>query len=150
MKTSEKGLALIKEFEGFQSKPYKCPAGVPTIGYGSTFYLNGSKVKLTDRAITEKEATDLLVKSLVKYEHTVNVTVKVPLDQNEFDALVSFVYNLGAGNFISSTLLKLINSEAPPAEIAQQFIKWNKCNGEPLAGLTRRREAERDLYLGVH
>ena len=121
MKTSEKGLALIKEFEGFQSKPYKCPAGVPTIGYGSTFYLNGSKVKLTDRAISEKEATDLLVKSLVKYEHTVNVTVKVPLEQNEFDALVSFVYNLGAGNFVSSTLLKLINSEASPADIAQQI-----------------------------
>ena len=98
MKTSEKGLALIKAFEGFQSKPYKCPAGVPTIGYGSTFYLNGSKVKLTDRAISEKEATDLLIKSLARYEHTVNAAVKVQLDQNEFDALVSFVYNLGAGN----------------------------------------------------
>ena len=73
----------------------------------------------------------------------------MPLDQNEFDALVSFVYNLGSGNFISSTLLKLINANASPVEIAQQFIKWNKCNGEPLDGLTRRREAERDLYLGV-
>ena len=149
MKTSEKGLALIKEFEGFKSKPYKCPAGVPTIGYGSTFYLNGSKVKLTDRAISEKEASELLIKSLAKYENTINVAVKVPLDQNEFDALVSFVYNLGSGNFISSTSLKLINANASPVEIAQQFIKWNKCNGEPLDGLTRRREAERDLYLGV-
>ena len=149
MKTSEKGLAMIKEFEGFKSKPYKCPAGVPTIGYGSTFYLNGSKVKLTDRAISEKEASELLIKSLAKYENTINVAVKVPLDQNEFDALVSFVYNLGSGNFISSTLLKLINANASPVEVSQQFIKWNKCNGEPLDGLTRRREAERDLYLGV-
>lgn len=144
---SEKGLNLIKEFEGCKLKAYKCPAGVWTIGIGSTLYPNGTKVKEGDTLVSEKAAMELLADTLAKYENAVNKETKVILTQPEFDALVSFTYNVGVGNFVSSTLLKLLNSGEPSSIVAAQFHRWNKVHGKPCSGLIRRREAEAALFL---
>jgi lysozyme len=146
MKTSQAGLGLIKQFEGLRLKPYLCSAGVATIGYGSTMYADGRKVTLKDAAITESQAIELLANTLGKYEKAVNDYVKVPLTQNEFDALVSFTYNLGAGNLLSSTLLKKLNA-GDKAGAANQFEVWNKAGGKVLQGLVTRRAAEKALFL---
>lgn len=146
MKTGLNGLNLIKEKEGLRLKPYLCSAGVATIGYGSTMYADGRKVTLKDAAISEKQALELLANTLGKYEKAVNDYVKVQLTQNEFDALVSFTYNLGAGNLLSSTLLKKINA-GDKAGAANQFDVWNKAGGKVLEGLVKRRAAEKDLFL---
>ena len=146
MKTSQAGLGLIKQFEGLRLKPYLCSAGVATIGYGSTMYADGRKVTLKDAAITEPQALELLANTLGKYEKAVNDYVKVTLTQNEFDALVSFTYNLGAGNLLSSTLLKKLNA-GDKAGAANQFEVWNKAGGKVLQGLVTRRAAEKALFL---
>lgn len=146
MKTGLNGLNLIKEKEGLRLKPYLCSAGVATIGYGSTMYADGRKVTLKDAAISEKQALELLANTLGKYEKAVNDYVKVQLTQNEFDALVSFTYNLGAGNLLSSTLLKKINA-GDKAGAANQFEVWNKAGGKVLEGLVKRRAAEKALFL---
>lgn len=146
-KTSDRGIKLIKEFETFKSKPYLCPAGVPTIGYGSTYYPDGRKVKLSDPPITEEEASELLNNTLDNYELAVNRLCKVHLNQNQFDALVSFTYNLGEENFRTSTLLKKVNSNPSDPAIANEFARWVKSKGKTLNGLIRRREAESKLYF---
>ena len=142
--TGEKGLALIKQFEGLRLDAYICPAGVPTIGYGTT-KVNGQAVKVPS-TITESQANDYLKSDVKTFEQAVNSAVTVPVTQNQFDALVSFTYNLGPGNLRSSTLLKKLNA-ADYAGAADEFPKWNKSGGKELAGLTRRRNAERDLFL---
>lgn len=147
MKMSEEGLELIKEFEGCKLEAYKCPAGVWTIGVGSTLYEDGSKVQKGDYLESEDEAMDLLALTLGKYEQSVAKAVHVPLTQNEFDALVSFTYNVGGANLASSTLLKLLNSGESKSIVAKEFHKWNKAGGKELAGLTRRRQAEARLFL---
>ena len=147
MKMSEEGLELIKEFEGCKLEAYKCPAGVWTIGVGSTLYEDGSKVQKGDYLKSEDEAMDLLALTLGKYEQSVTKSVHVPLTQNEFDALVSFTYNVGGANLASSTLLKLLNSGESKSIVAKEFHKWNKAGGKELAGLTRRRQAEARLFL---
>lgn len=147
MKTSSKGKAIIKQYEGFRAKPYLCPANVPTIGYGATYYLDGRKVKLSDPAISESDADKLLDKMLVKYEDAVNRYVQVPMTQNQFDALVSFCYNLGQENLRNSTLLKKLNNKDYNGA-ADQFLRWNRAGGKVLAGLTKRRTDERKLFLG--
>jgi len=146
-KTGEKGIALIKSFEGFVGKPYKCPAGIPTIGYGATFYTDGHKVKMDDSAINESQATDLLKSMLVSFEKYVDSYCVDTLNQNQFDALVSFCYNLGPANLKASTLLKKVNLNPNDPTIKDEFMKWNKAAGKVLAGLTRRREAEANLYF---
>ena len=146
MKTSNKGKAIIKQYEGFRAKPYLCPAGAPTIGYGATYYTNGRKVKLSDPAISEADADKLLDKMLVKYEDAVNRYVQVPINQNQFDALVSFCYNLGQENLRNSTLLKKLNNKDYNGA-ADQFLRWNRAGGKVLAGLTKRRTDERKLFL---
>jgi GH24 family phage-related lysozyme (muramidase) len=146
MKTGERGLKLIKEFEGCKLTAYICPAGVWTIGVGSTRYSDGSAVKKGQTLANEEAALLLLSKTLTSYEHAVNA-IKVDLTQNEFDALVSLTYNIGAGNLASSTLVKMLKAGDPKSEIAQQFLRWDKANGKPLAGLTRRRNAEAELFL---
>lgn len=143
-KTGESGKNLIKEFEGFRATAYICPAGVVTIGYGTTQIL-GTPVQLGTQ-ITTHEAERFLEEDLKKFETAVNKNVSVELTQNQFDAVVSFVYNVGIGNFIKSTLLKKLNA-AKFAEAANEFLKWNKANKKVLAGLTRRRAAERELFL---
>ena len=146
-KTGKKGIDLIKEFEGFRSKPYLDAVGIPTIGYGATYYPNGRKVKLTDNPITEEEGVKLLQNMLGVYEKAVIDLVKTKLTQNQFDALVSFTYNLGKGNLSSSTLLKKVNKNPNDVTIANEFSKWVKAGGKTLKGLVRRRKAESDLYF---
>jgi lysozyme len=143
----EEGVELIKLFEGFKSKPYKCPAGIPTIGYGATFYPNGKKVTMSDKAITEQEATDLLKNMLKTFEKYVDSYCIDTINQNQFDALVSFAYNLGPANLKSSTLLKKVNTNPNDETIRAEFMKWVKAGGKTLKGLVRRREAEANLYF---
>lgn len=146
-KASQKGLDLIKRFEGLELKPYKCPAGIPTIGYGNTYYPSGAKVKLTDPAITEIVAEALLKFLLGSYEKDVDSFCRDDINQNQFDALTSFAYNCGPRNLKSSTLLKKVNANPNDPTIKAEFLKWNKANGRVLAGLTKRRQAEADLYF---
>ena len=146
MNVSEKCLALIREFEGFRSKPYLCPAGVPTIGYGSTYYADGRPVKMTDAPISEAQAQELLQATLTKYEDCVNGAVKMPINQNQFDAFVSFTYNLGCGVFRKSSMLRQFNQGYTP-QAAEQFARWNRGGGKVLAGLVSRRAAERALFV---
>ena len=139
MKISAKGLALIKEFEGCELTAYVCPAGVLTIGYGST----GPHVS-SGQTITEAEAEALLLKDLVRFEKAVNELVKVPMSQNAYDALVSFTFNCGEGAFAESTLLRELNEGKDPNAVAKaQFPRWTNSG---LAGLVRRRTAEVELF----
>lgn len=141
MRTSQKGIDLIKKFEGCRLEAYKCPAGIWTIGYGHTKGVqNGQK-------ITQAQAEEFLIEDLKVYEKAVESCVKVPLSQNQFDALVSFCYNCGSGALKTSTLLRLLN-EGKYSEAGEQFLRWNKAGGRVLAGLTRRREEEREMFLG--
>ena len=146
MKTGERGLDLIKEFEGCKLSAYQCPAGIWTIGIGSTHYGDGTPVTKSRTLPTEKAAIALLAATIGQYEKAVNA-VGVELTQNEFDALVCLCYNIGAGNFLKSTLVKMLKAGDDKAEIAQQFLRWDKAGGKPLAGLTRRRNAEAELFL---
>jgi lysozyme len=139
MKIGFKGLNLIKEFEGFRAKAYKCPAGVWTIGYGHT---RGVTPTMT---ITLVEAEKLLRQDVGWAETVVNEYVSVGLNQSQFDALVSFVFNVGSGHFKSSTLLKKLN-KGEYKEVPIELKRWNKANGKVLPGLTRRRKAEGDLF----
>ncbi len=134
------GLALIKEFEGLQLEAYLCPAGVPTIGYGST-----AGVHLGDR-ITEATAEALLKEELRQFEAAVSQAVQVPLTVNQFSALVCFAYNVGTEAFRSSTLLQVLNQGSYEAA-AQELLRWNKAAGGVLPGLVRRRTAEQQLFL---
>ena len=140
MKTSERGLALIRQFEGLRLSAYKCPTDVPTIGYGTT---KGVKMGMT---IDKAEAERLLRDDVERFEQYVDKLVTVPLTQGQFDALVSFCYNLGPANLEQSTLLKYLNTGLY-ADAANQFMRWNKANKAVLAGLTRRRAAEQALFL---
>jgi lysozyme len=137
---SEKGLDLIRRFEGLSLQAYRCPAGILTIGYGST----GPHVK-AGKVITTAEANDLLLKDVKRFEDGVSAIVG-PTTQPRFDALVSFAFNLGLGNLMSSTLLKRHKS-GDFQGAADQFLRWNKAKGKVLPGLTKRRAAERALYL---
>lgn len=143
MKTSAKGLALIKSFEGCRLVAYPDPAtgGDPwTIGYGTT---DGVRPGMT---ITQQEAENLLRKDLDKFEKGVAELVKVDITQSMFDALVSFSYNVGLANLKSSTLLRMVNARDFQGA-AQQFVRWNRAAGKVMNGLTRRRLAESDLFL---
>ena len=144
---SQKGLDLIKQFEGLSLKPYKCPANIWTIGYGNTYYPDGSKVKLTDPPITAQKAEELLKFLVQSYEKSVDSFCRDDISQHKFDALTSFAYNCGVNNLKSSTLLKKVNLNPSDPAIRLEFIKWNKGAGKVLAGLTRRRQAEADLYF---
>jgi GH24 family phage-related lysozyme (muramidase) len=146
MKTGERGLKLIKEFEGCKLKAYQCPAGVWTIGIGSTHYGDGTPVTKNRTLPNEGAAMALLAATIGQYEKAVNAT-GVELTQNEYDALVCLCYNIGAGNFFKSTLVKMLKAGEDKAEIAKQFLRWDKAGGKPLAGLTRRRNAEAELFL---
>jgi len=140
MTISERGIELIKRFEGLQLKAYKCPAGVMSIGYGHT-----KDVSPTDE-ITEEKATELLKLDVKHADRVVSFYTK-NLTQNQFDALVSFVFNVGSGNFKSSTLLKKINADPKDPTIRTEFEKWVKSSGEVLPGLIARRRAESELYF---
>ena len=146
-KTGTMGIDLIKKFEGFSSKPYLGPAKICTIGYGATFYPNGKKVTMTDKALTETEGVELLKSMLSKFEQYVDSYCIDTITQNQFDALVSFCYNLGPANLKSSTLLKKVNSNPNDESIRAEFMKWTKASNKVLKGLVVRRQAEADLYF---
>ena len=146
-KTSKNGIAFIKKYEGFRSKPYKCEAGVATIGYGATYYPNGQKVKLTDPAIDEKHASLLLEAMLNPYEKAVDSYCRDDINQNQFDALVSFAYNLGNSALKSSTLLKKANANPNDKTIRNEFLKWVNAGEKRLTGLVNRRTEESNLYF---
>lgn len=145
MKISNVGLSLIKGFEGKRTSAYDDGVGVWTIGFGTIKYPNGVRVKKGD-VCTEKQAEDYLRNDLSKFEAAINKLVKVPLTQNQFDALASFTYNLGETNLSNSTLLKKLN-KGDYQGAADQFLVWKKAGGKELNGLVRRREAERSLFL---
>lgn len=147
IKASETGINLIKRFEGFSASPYICPAGVPTIGYGFTYYPNGKRVTMQDSPISEEWAEEVLRRLLQEYELATDSLTRDDLTQNQFDALVSFCYNVGVTNFRHSTLLKLVNTNPTEPNIAKQFRRWNKSNGRVIKGLVKRREAEIALYF---
>lgn len=152
LKPSPNVISLVKLSEGFSSKPYRCPAGIPTIGYGTTHYPSGVEVSMQDSSITEAQAIEYCLHELQADADTVNKFVKVTVNQNQFDALVDFVYNAGAGAFKQSTLLKLIN-QCNFALAAYEFDKWifghdPKTGGSiRLKGLVTRRNAEKNLFL---
>ena len=149
MRLDQKGYDLIKSFEGLSLKPYKCSAGVPTIGYGSTYYENGIKVQMSDAPITGARAEILLKNVADRFAQKVANLIKKPVTQNQFNALVSFAFNVGSGALASSTLLKLVNENPNNALISKEFLKWNKANGKTIQGLTNRRKKESALFFSA-
>jgi len=155
MAVGAKAEELIKRFEADDInkylKAYLDPVGIPTLGYGSTYNYDAKrKVQLGD-SITQEKAVEWLRKETKSIVPKIKALVKVPINQNQLDSLTSFVYNVGIGAFQSSTLLRLLNSGAPKAEVAAQFDRWNKgtVNGQKvvLPGLVRRRSEEKALFL---
>lgn len=144
MRTSSDGIALIKEFEGRKLSSYKCPAGIWTIGYGHTTAAGFPEV-VPNMTISAAQAEDILRRDLTKYEDAVDKAVTVALTQSQFDALVSFCYNVGPGAFAKSTLVKKLN-RGDYGSVPGELMKWNKANGKELAGLTKRRRAEAALW----
>jgi len=143
MKTSNEGIKLIKRFEGCKLKAYKCSSGVNTIGYGNTFYENGNKVLIQD-VISQERAEELLLSLLPKYEATVKRNIKIELNQNQFDALVSFCWNCGS----SSTLFRLVNMKSTDEVISTWWKShYIKGGGKFLNGLVKRRAIEADLFI---
>ncbi|MEN4524901.1 lysozyme [Pantoea agglomerans] len=140
MKVSNNGINLIKRFEGLELKSYKDSVGILTIGYGHTHAVKAGDV------ITGEQADAFLREDLQVAELTINTNVKVKLTQGQFDALVSFVFNLGSGNFVKSTLLKKLNA-ADYDLAADEFGKWVNAGGKKLPGLVKRRAAEREVFL---
>lgn len=147
MKLSSSGLDLIKRFEGYSDRPYLCAAGKPTISYGLTYYPNGKKVTMKDSKITKEEGDEMFYKIVSNFAADVLKLVKSNISVNQLNALTSFAYNVGVGNFQKSTLLKLVNVNPNDAMIAKEFLKWNKAGGKVLNGLTNRRIAESALYF---
>ena len=146
-RVNKAGIDLIKSFEGLFLKPYLDPIQIPTIGYGTIQYENGNKVTMKDPAITEARAVELLQWEVDMKAAAVEKMCKVQLNDNEFAALSSFSYNVGSSALEKSTLMKLLNAGTDRAAVADQFLRWDKAGGKQLPGLTRRRQAERSLFL---
>lgn len=156
MKADKQGIEFIKHFEGCKLKPYLCSAGVPTIGYGNTFYPNGAKVTLKDAPITLAKVDELFLFILSFFEKDVSKLIgKLPLHQHRFNAILSFAYNVGTdidqdnvpeGLGDSNLLKKIIANQNDPS-IWGEFLAWDKAGGKKVLGLTRRRNAEAHLYF---
>lgn len=142
-RTSARGQALLHQFEGFRADAYLDSVGVWTIGYGTTIS-GGTKVQKGDR-VTRAEAERLFQTDLERFEKSVRTLVKVPINQNQFDALVSFTYNVGVNALRTSTLLRYLNAGRYD-EAADQFLRWNKGGGRVIQGLANRRKVERALF----
>ncbi|OXL40022.1 muraminidase [Enterobacter mori] len=141
--TGNGGIALIKQYEGLRLTTYKDAVGIPTIGYG---HVENPVPPGGTRTISAEAAEQLLREDLQRFEHDVNNMLTVEVTQNQFDALVSFTFNLGPANLQSSTLLRKVNSGDFDGA-ADEFLKWNHAGGQVLAGLTARRNAEKSLFL---
>lgn len=148
MRVDNKGLDLIKQFEGFSSKPYLDSVGVPTIGYGFTYYPDGKRVTINDYSISEEHATTLLAEIIKPYEIGVDSMTRDDITQNQFNALVSFAYNLGLKSLQGSTLLKKVNRNPNDKTIKDEFLKWVNSGGKKLQGLVNRRNKEAEVYFG--
>lgn len=151
MRLHRLGINIVMHFESFRSRPYLCPANKPTIGYGSRRYKNGRKVTLSDPQITQEAAYDLLVFFMDKCGEDIKKCLKVDLNDYQFSALVSFVYNIGITQFKTSSVLKLVNENPNNPAIRERFMRWNKItiDGKKVVsnGLINRRKAEADLYF---
>jgi len=141
MNTSTEGIELIKHYEGCELKAYRCPADVLTIGYGVT------KGVTEDMEITQQQADEMLEAELVEYEHYLDNMVKVTLNQNQYDSLIAWIYNLGPTNLKKSTLLIVLNN-GNYENVPDQIKRWNKANGKVLNGLVKRRNSEALLFEG--
>ena len=146
MKLNKEGKELIKRFEGLKLQSYQCSAKRWTIGYGNTFYEDGTAVKKGD-IITKERAEKLFDIIVAEFCIKVDRNIKTILTENQYSAIVSFTYNVGIGNLNKSTLLRKVNFNPNDPTIRQEFIKWNKAGGKVLAGLTTRRSAEALLYF---
>ena len=150
MKLSDKGFEMLALFEGFRSAPYRDAVGVPTIGYGNTYYLDGRKVKMTDKPISRDEAKRLKMVVINKdFSPAVRKTLadsKVPITQNMFDACVSLAYNIGVSAFAKSSVVRYLNA-GNKQKAGDAFLLWNKAGGRVLDGLARRRKREREVFL---
>lgn len=152
MRLDTNGINLIAEFEGLSLVPYYATAeekakGIVTIGYGNTFYPNGTKVKITDKPITKAQALEYLKYVADSFASKVDDLVIPNITQNQFNALVSIAYNIGLGAFKISTLIKKVNANPNDPAINNEFLKWNKQAGKVLNGLTRRRIKESAVYF---
>jgi lysozyme len=139
-------LSIIRKYEGLKLKAYKCPAGVWTIGFGATFYENGTKVKEGD-VITRDRADKLLFFMAQKFLAAIRPMITAKLTANQESALLSFAYNVGTEAFRRSTLLRKVNANPADPTIRQELAKWVKAGGAVLPGLQRRRAEEADLYF---
>ena len=147
MKLNKKGIEMMHKYEGLKLTAYLCPAKVWTIGYGNTFYEDGSKVKQGDK-ITKERAEQLFFNITNKnFAEPLLKLLKVELNENQFSALVCFAYNVGTGALAKSTLLRKVNINPNDLTIRNEFMRWNKAGGKVLRGLTLRRESEANLYF---
>jgi lysozyme len=146
MNTSKEGLSIIKRFEGWSPRPYRDPIGIPTIGYGSIWGLDRNRLTMAHRKITQVEGEAMLFRILLHTERAVRRLIIEPLTSNEFSALISFTYNLGAGNLQRSTLRMKAN-RGDMTGAAAEFPKWRRAGGRILPCLVRRRAAEQRLWL---
>jgi lysozyme len=147
MKLDNNGYLLITNFEGLSLKPYLCSAKIPTIGYGNCYYSDNKRVTILDKEITKLQAFEMFKTIADRFASKVSNLVKTPLNQNQFNACVSLAYNIGMANFMNSTLLKLVNKNHNDILIGLEFKRWNKVNKKVVAGLTRRRNYEADIYF---
>lgn len=142
MQISQAGIDLIKQYEGYSDTSYECQAGVWTIGYGTT----GPNIGPNQR-ITKEQAEEWFRNDVARFETAVTNALTTRVNQNQFDALVSFAYNVGANAFKNSTLLKLLNNQASQTVVASEFLKWVYAGGKISQGLKNRREKEKALFL---
>ena len=147
MKLDNSGYKLICYFEGLRLTPYLCSARVPTIGYGNTYYPDGKRVTLLDDPITKDYAFEIFKEVADRFAKRVFSMIKKTVTQNQFNALVSFTYNVGTGAFSTSTLLKKVNANPIDLSIKNEFDKWNKAGGKVVNGLTIRRKKESEIYF---
>ena len=147
MKVSNQGRKMIQSLEGLRLQAYKDSAGIPTIGWGNTFYEDGSNVKMGDK-ITKDRAVSLFPLILDKFENGVTKMVKVPVNQAQFDSLVSLAYNIGLNGFKKSQVLKLVNDNPQNPDIESAFLRWVTAGGKKLKGLVNRRQKEALNYFG--
>ncbi len=147
MKLDKEGYNLITKFEGLSLKPYLCSAKIPTIGYGNTYYPDGKRVTLLDKEITKQYAFDIFKEVADRFAKRVDTLVTKNVNQKQFNALVSLCYNIGTGNFSSSTLLKKVNINPNDLSIKNEFLRWNKVNKVAINGLTKRRNEEANIYF---
>ena len=146
MQLSTNGFNLLAELEGVVLNPYKDSVGIPTIGIGSTYYEDGTKVTMKDKAITKERAIQLAKNVVKSFEARVNKSIIVPMTQNQFDAMVLLCYNIGESGFARSSVVRNFNA-GNLRKAADSFLLWNKAGGKVSKGLTNRRQKERNLFL---